>query len=102
MDYLANFYKNRREQLQERVNFLKKLLSESEITATEMTYPDYQRLVKHLKSQGAPASKIAEVEADMIAAGKRHGIDLERPNATCGKHPPQLLPMQQKESGQES
>ncbi len=86
MHYLTNYYKNLSEQLQERVDHLKKLLSESEVTASEMAYPDYQKLIKHLQSQGAPASKIAEVEADMVAAGARHGLNI-KPQSTSTKIP---------------
>lgn len=110
MHYLTNYYKNRCDQLQEQINHLVKLISETEefVSRKPFTPPneppfkpqapkvqisrepnleDYQKLIKHLKSQGAPTSKIAEVETAMIAAGKRHGIDLEQPNAPWGKAP---------------
>jgi len=86
MNYLTNYYKNLSEQLQERVNYLNKLLSESEVTAREMNYTDYQKAITHLKSKGAPASEIAEWEASMIDAGKRHGLDL-KPQAPSTKIP---------------
>ena len=85
MNYLTNYYINLSEQLQERVNYLKKLLSESVVTSREMNYTDYEKVLDSLKAKGAPASQIADWEAEMVEAGARHGLDLTKPAPSAAR-----------------
>lgn len=66
MNYLTEYYKNRCEQLQEKINLLKKLIAESEApTATEFEIPQPNtppnNLPKQLAPQDDPIRSIIEI-----------------------------------------